>query len=313
MTFPKLVPLIGKWKTRRSSLEFLGSEERFGIALSDQKIARGSIQVSATISAHGQSAGIIMGYEPEKRSGLMVTIGGWHSAYSIGRIAIEQLGTSASALSLIGKEDVLVPGHKYEMKITVEGVVISLSVDGAIVLQHKLGSPLQNRQIGLYAYAEKQKLTIAELRLRPSPRKAFVVMPFREPFDTLFQEVIFPVAKKFNVKAERAKDIYRPGVIIEDIIDGLENSDVVIADVGTLTPDDPVHHFNPNVYYEVGYAHRVGTPLILLADERVFNRGEGLPFDIHHFRCIGYRNTMDGKKVVQDDLGKYLKALSDGV
>ena len=104
------------------------------------------------------------------------------------------------------------------------------------------------------------------------------------------------------------KDVYRSGVIIADVIEGLESADVVIADVGSLNPEDAVRHFNPNVYYEVGYAHHAGTPVILMADERTFN-GKGLPFDIHHYRCIPYTDSIAAKKTVEDALRQHLQSI----
>jgi hypothetical protein len=133
-------------------------------------------------------------------------------------------------------------------------------------------------------------------------------MPFEKLFDTFFDEVIKPVADRCGYQAVRAKDVYRPGVIIDDVIDGLENSDVVIADVGSLNPDDERRYFNPNVYYEVGYAHRCGTPVILLANQRTLD-GRGLPFDIHHFRCIGYTDSITAKGVLEAELRQHLETL----
>jgi nucleoside 2-deoxyribosyltransferase len=87
-------------------------------------------------------------------------------------------------------------------------------------------------------------------------------------------------------------------MIVDDIIRSLRDSSVVIADI---TPD------NPNVYYEVGYAHALGTPTILLSD-RTRSR---LPFDVSGLRTIFYNNTIAGKRDVEEALTRHLTTLGD--
>ena len=277
--------------------------------MTDQKAARGTLSVSVSLDDVAEGAGgIIIGYDPDKKMGIMVTAGGWNSAYAIGQFQIGQTGTSASALTTLSSKSSLARNQSYDLRVTVEGVFLSLEVNGAIVLQHTLNRPLPMYQVGLYAYGTKGKVRLRNFRIDAAFRKAFVVMPYREPFETLWREVIEPVATKCRFEAYRVKDVYKPGVIIDDVIEGLETADVVIADVGSLNPADTVHHFNPNVYYEVGYAHRAGTPVILMADQRTLD-GRGLPFDIHHFRCIPYTDSIAGKKPVEEDLTRHLQSL----
>jgi nucleoside 2-deoxyribosyltransferase len=56
----------------------------------------------------------------------------------------------------------------------------------------------------------------------------------------------------------RADQVYGPGSIIEDVIRGIETAQIVIAEI---TPT------NENVFYEVGYAHALKKPTILLANK----------------------------------------------
>ena len=73
---------------------------------------------------------------------------------------------------------------------------------------------------------------------------------------------------------------------------------MVIADI---TPN------NPNVFYEVGFAHGIEKPTILLSDRS----REKLPFDISGFRLLFYDNTIGGKSVVEASLRKHLEAIRD--
>ena len=59
-----------------------------------------------------------------------------------------------------------------------------------------------------------------------------------------------------------------------------------------------------NVFYELGYAHALNKPTILLAQ-----RGRELPFDIRSYRVISYDDTIGGKPAVERSLEKHLQAV----
>lgn len=95
----------------------------------------------------------------------------------------------------------------------------------------------------------------------------------------------------------RADEFYSSGLIIEDITRSIQEASLVIAEI---TPD------NPNVFYEVGYAHGTAKPTVLLCDKK----REKLPFDIAGFRTIFYDNSIGGKSMVEDQLRKHLEGLA---
>jgi len=101
-------------------------------------------------------------------------------------------------------------------------------------------------------------------------------MQFTESFNTLYEEVIKPVCREFGYQAVRADDRFNSGLIINEIIQSIQDASIVIADI---TPK------NPNVYYEVGYAHALNKPTILLSDKTQ----DKLPFDVSGFRTLFYR------------------------
>jgi hypothetical protein len=61
---------------------------------------------------------------------------------------------------------------------------------------------------------------------------------------------------------------------------------------------------NQNVFSELGYAHALGKPTILLAE-----RGKQLPFDISGSRVLFYDNTIGGKTHVEEGLRTQLTAI----
>ncbi len=123
-------------------------------------------------------------------------------------------------------------------------------------------------------------------------------MQFAEPYDTFYREVIQNQAEAAGFKVVRIDEKAGPGVIFRDIQRELEQAEIVIAEI---TPA------NPNVFYELGYAHALGKPTILLA-----RRGAELPFDIQSFRVVFYDDTIGGKVEVERNLQRHLVAIAAG-
>jgi hypothetical protein len=89
------------------------------------------------------------------------------------------------------------------------------------VLSTVVPSPITGSGFGLYAWDEAS-ITFTETTVLSSDPKVFVIMPFKEPFDTLYREVIFPVAKDLRFEVIRVDEIPGPGVILEDIQQQIE-------------------------------------------------------------------------------------------
>ena len=153
---------------------------------------------------------------------------------------------------------------------------------------------MRRPQAGLFAFGTGP-VAFQDIERSTRPRTAFVVMELNEPFDSLYEEVIHPVCREMNIDANRVDRIFRPSVILEDIIAGLVESDVVIAEI---TPP------NPNVFYELGYAHAQRTPTVLLA-----RRGRTLPFDIQGRRVIFYDDSIRGRSEVETVLRSHLSSI----
>lgn len=101
----------------------------------------------------------------------------------------------------------------------------------------------------------------------------FVLMPFDETFIAAWNYI-----KSINLEGiivKRADDISSAGVIIEQVFEAIDDARVVIADCTGL---------NPNVMYELGYAHAKNKDTIIITREEP----EVLPFDIRHRRIIRY-------------------------
>lgn len=107
---------------------------------------------------------------------------------------------------------------------------------------------------------------------------AFVLMPFDKSFDDIYKLGIKETAVGLGFAAERVDEqIYREG-ILERIYRQIEAADVIIADMSGK---------NPNVFYEVGYAHAKGKLCVLLTAD-----AEDIPFDLKHRRDIVYGTSI---------------------
>jgi len=125
---------------------------------------------------------------------------------------------------------------------------------------------------------------------------AFVLMPFDSSFDDTYQMGIKETASSLNIRAERVDEqIFREG-ILERIYRQIDISDIIIADMTGQ---------NPNVFYEVGYAHAKEKICILLT-----NNADDIPFDLKHHRHIVYGNSIE---TLRNNLKKELMWAKDEI
>lgn len=121
------------------------------------------------------------------------------------------------------------------------------------------------------------------------PKKVFVVMPFAAEFEDVYILGIREVAEQLGLTVERADDIEHNENILETIQASIRDSSAVVADASTS---------NPNVFYEIGYAHAKERPTILLC-----RAGQAVPFDIRGKNMIMYTSIVD----LRDRLKRRLK------
>ena len=128
-------------------------------------------------------------------------------------------------------------------------------VDDVPVIERVLPQPLTGSQLGLYAWGKAQ-IDFNDLAVNSAKPQVFVAMQFGAPFDTLYQEVIHPRADALGLNVVRIDEVAGAGIVFEDIKRQIAEAKVVIAEI--TAP-------NQNVFYELGYAHALNKPTILLA------------------------------------------------
>lgn len=122
---------------------------------------------------------------------------------------------------------------------------------------------------------------------------AVVLMTFADEYEHLFESVLEPVLKKCGYDVFKANDSPKAGDIADEVIDKILNAEIVIAEVS-------VH--NPNVYYELGVSHTIGSKTILIATDP----GK-LPFYLRPQRVLVYTTDKQGRRQLRNDLENWIR------
>jgi len=127
----------------------------------------------------------------------------------------------------------------------------------------------------------------------PDMTKCFVMMPIKQGFDEVYDHILRPLLLDLGVRAVRADEVFSSNPIIEDIWDQIQSAGWLVADLTGR---------NPNVFYELGLAHGIDRKVILLTQSL-----DDVPFDLRHWRCILYEQTIQGGEQLKDNLKRMFK------
>ena len=128
----------------------------------------------------------------------------------------------------------------------------------------------------------------------------FVMMPFSEPHGNYYSSVYEPGIKKAGLKPVRADhEIFGSGKIMDQVWSGINTAKVLVAELTTK---------NPNVFYELGLAHALKKPVVLVSSNE-----EDVPFDLHYIRVIYYdvNDPFWGQKLLDKVAENVLSALKN--
>lgn len=106
----------------------------------------------------------------------------------------------------------------------------------------------------------------------------FVLMPFSEAFDDIYQLGIKPACVDAGTYCERLDEQIFSESMLERIYNQISKADIIVADMSGR---------NPNVFYEVGYAHALGKRVVLLTQN-----ADDIPFDLKHYPHIVYKGKI---------------------
>lgn len=106
------------------------------------------------------------------------------------------------------------------------------------------------------------------------PITAFILMQFDAAFDRLYSEIIEPALAESGCIATRADSDLDQVNIMQKIIQSISRTDIIIAEVTSL---------NPNVMYELGIAHGLDKPTVILTQDI-----DSVPFDLRSYTLVKY-------------------------
>ena len=107
----------------------------------------------------------------------------------------------------------------------------------------------------------------------------FVLMPFDSAFDDIYKFGIKGAADDVGAYAERVDEQTFGEGMLDRIFNQISKADVIVADMTGR---------NPNVFYEVGYAHALGKVVLLLTQKT-----DDIPFDLKHRQHTVYGGKID--------------------
>jgi hypothetical protein len=193
-------------------------------------------------------------------------------------------------------------GQTCAVKIVLKENLLSVFVDQMLIISEL---NLGRRSDGKIAFGTwMSTVEYTNIDIRPFKRvKCFIVMPFDQKRNFLYETVIKPTLElhpSIVFDFMRADEPLTTGKITDEITEFIEGSEFIIADVSST---------NPNVYYELGFAHARSKKAILLF-ERVEGQKLILPFDIQDFRCHAYTFSKDGFDIIKQKLSDIIRRIT---
>jgi hypothetical protein len=139
-----------------------------------------------------------------------------------------------------------------------------------------------------------RSLGLAEADLVIDKKLVFVLTPFHAEHQRTF-EVIAASCKDAGLNCLRGDEEFSSGDILSHIVTLMVKANIVIANIDGR---------NANVAYELGIAHAIGKPVIIVS--RTLQQ---LPFDVQSKRIIVYSDTDDLRVTLKNEL---IRALTRG-
>jgi predicted Rossmann-fold nucleotide-binding protein len=147
----------------------------------------------------------------------------------------------------------------------------------------------RTRWLGDDAHANPAALAeeAAELTWRSAASECFVAMRYLDGEDPVWKRIQNAVHAA-GLRAVRSDKYAVPGEVAEQMVNQIRRAPVVLA---YLTDEragngEPRNGINPNVMYEVGFAHALERPVVLVADRETVR-----PIDIYGHQTITYADS----------------------
>lgn len=165
-------------------------------------------------------------------------------------------------------------------------VLLTIRIRATESFYQDVGAELDN----LLYLIKKNNLSIES---KGAVANIFVLMPFKENFFATYEAVIKPIAQELGCNIKQANEMHKADVIVESIFSEIAQADFLIADATGR---------NPNVFYEIGYAHALGKKVIIIVQD-----SKDIPFDISMIRYIEY--SPNARNLLAENIRKFIAEL----
>jgi len=129
----------------------------------------------------------------------------------------------------------------------------------------------------------------------PDPLDVFVLMPFGADLADVYRDHITNVTSALGLVAKRGDDFFSAHHVMSDIWRAIWHSRLIVADCTTK---------NPNVFYEIGVAHTIGKPVVLITQN-----DDDVPFDLRSTRYIKYEFKPRGMEIFESRLKSTIQTI----
>lgn len=130
------------------------------------------------------------------------------------------------------------------------------------------------------------------------PDYCFALMPFGrvQSVQEVYRNHVAPAASRCGLRCERADDIYDISGIMQSIWESINRARLIIADLTER---------NPNVFYELGIAHTLGKPVIMITE----SIEAYVPFDLRHLKALEYSYRPDKIQAFEEALERTIRRI----
>jgi hypothetical protein len=122
----------------------------------------------------------------------------------------------------------------------------------------------------------------------------FVLMPFTRDLQAVYDKCLVPTVQSVDLSIARADDLYTSEALMMDIWSAIYASSLLIADCTGR---------NPNVFYELGIAHTVGVPAMMISQVE-----DDIPSDLRHLRYYVYKPSRAGLDSLSEAVRRVLES-----
>ena len=173
--------------------------------------------------------------------------------------------------------------------------LITLKTNEIVLFRNFLVPEKFNEYVGLGTY--NAKIEFKDIILSKPKEKCFIVMPFNEKRDYMYNNAIKKALNEngvyvFDDRVYRLDESFRFGSIPKELQEKLYSADLIIADISEE---------NLNVFYEIGYAYALNKLVLLLRDSKTNVK---VPFDIRSDRYIEYDIPIFNQKELDNAMEK---------